>query len=67
MKKACLDAKEAPRQESREAMLRDFCTRVIHLCDYVDDANALADIALLKDVAKRLKTEAIQVSKAVGR
>lgn len=66
---ACLDAKQASRQESREAMLRDFCTRVIHLCEYVDLActKQLTDIELLRDVALRLRAEAVGVSKAVGR
>lgn len=50
-------------------MLRDFCTRVIHMCDYAEDACAakLVDITLLQKVAKELKREAVGVSKAVGR
>ena len=46
-------------------MLRDFCARVIILAHYVQDANGLSDIQLLKDNAKAIEKEALGVSKAV--
>ena len=43
--------------------VQSFCARVLHLCHYVQDANGLTDLSVLKEAAKALEKEADGISR----